>query len=60
VLQRFSALPAADIERTEKLEQLRALYNGMRIRVGIATERPGQGVDTEADLQRVEGLLKQR
>ena len=37
-------------EECEKLEQLRALWLGIRIKVGIATIRPGPGVDTEADL----------
>ena len=59
-LKRFSALPAAGIERSEALEQLRAQYHGMRIYVGIATERPGPGVDTEDDLKRAESLLKPR
>jgi 3-deoxy-manno-octulosonate cytidylyltransferase (CMP-KDO synthetase) len=60
VLRRFSTLPAADIERAEALEQLRALYHGLHIYVGIARERPGPGVDTEDDLRRVEYLLKPR
>jgi 3-deoxy-manno-octulosonate cytidylyltransferase (CMP-KDO synthetase) len=59
-LQRFSALPMADIERTEALEQLRALHHGMRIFVGIADELPGPGVDTEDDLRQAEALLQQR
>lgn len=60
VLKRFSALPVADIERIEALEQLRALHHGLQIFVGIASERPGPGVDTENDLRRVENLLKSR
>jgi CMP-2-keto-3-deoxyoctulosonic acid synthetase len=35
----------------EQLEQLRALALGMTIRVAVPTERPGAGVDTEADLE---------
>lgn len=57
VLRRLVAEPAADIERAERLEQLRALHLGLRIRVGVPSERPGPGVDTEADLRRVERLL---
>jgi CMP-2-keto-3-deoxyoctulosonic acid synthetase len=30
---------------------------GIRIRVGIAERRPGPGVDTEADVAKVERLL---
>lgn len=59
-LRRFSVLPPAGIERSEELEQLRALYHGMRIRVGIASEGPGPGVDTEEDLRHAEGLLARR
>ncbi|MBK8162326.1 MAG: 3-deoxy-manno-octulosonate cytidylyltransferase [Gammaproteobacteria bacterium] len=46
------------LERTEMLEQLRALWRGHRIHVGIAREKPGPGVDTERDLERVEELLR--
>jgi 3-deoxy-manno-octulosonate cytidylyltransferase (CMP-KDO synthetase) len=60
VLRRFSALPVTGIERLEALEQLRALHHGLRIFVGIASEPPGPGVDTEDDLRRVESLLKSR
>ena len=53
VLRRLVAAPAADLEQAERLEQLRALSLGMRIRVAIPAIRPGAGVDTEADLQAV-------
>lgn len=56
-LRQYSALDAVGIEQTEALEQLRAQYHGLRIYVGIAKERPGPGVDTEADLKRVEAIL---
>jgi 3-deoxy-manno-octulosonate cytidylyltransferase (CMP-KDO synthetase) len=42
----------------EKLEQLRALWHGERIYVGLAREQPGPGVDTAQDLERVERLLR--
>jgi CMP-2-keto-3-deoxyoctulosonic acid synthetase len=35
----------------EKLEQLRALQNGVRIVVGTCVEAPGPGVDTQQDLE---------
>jgi 3-deoxy-manno-octulosonate cytidylyltransferase (CMP-KDO synthetase) len=40
-------------EQTESLEQLRALWQGIRIHVAEAAEAPPPGVDTEADLARV-------
>jgi 3-deoxy-manno-octulosonate cytidylyltransferase (CMP-KDO synthetase) len=56
-LKRLSALPPSALEQTERLEQLRALDNGIGIAVGLARERPGPGVDTEADLAAVARLL---
>jgi 3-deoxy-manno-octulosonate cytidylyltransferase (CMP-KDO synthetase) len=56
-LQAYSTLEASPLEQIEKLEQLRVLWHGMRIHVGIAEERPGPGVDTQADLERVAALL---
>jgi len=51
VLRRLVAAPASKLELAEKLEQLRALSLGMKIRVAIPDVRPGAGVDTEADLE---------
>jgi 3-deoxy-manno-octulosonate cytidylyltransferase (CMP-KDO synthetase) len=56
-LKRLTAMPASALEQTEKLEQLRALDNGIAIAVGLARERPGPGVDTEEDLAAVAHLL---
>ena len=56
-LKAFSRLEPCALERLEKLEQLRALYYGYRIHVDLAQKIPGPGVDTEADLQLVEGML---
>ncbi len=56
-LKRLAALPPSPLESAERLEQLRALENGLAIAVGIAAARPGPGVDTEADLARVAALL---
>lgn len=55
-LRRFPALEPAPIERTESLEQLRVLWHGERIAVHVAGERPGPGVDTPEDLERVRAL----
>lgn len=56
-LRRLSASPPCALERTEALEQLRAQWQGMRIRVVDALAVPEAGVDTEADLVRAEALL---
>lgn len=48
-LERFVALPEGVLERTEKLEQLRALENGMTIGAMVLAERPAKGVDTPED-----------
>jgi len=45
------------LESAESLEQLRALWHGVRIHVGDALEAPPTGVDTPEDLQRVRLLL---
>jgi 3-deoxy-manno-octulosonate cytidylyltransferase (CMP-KDO synthetase) len=48
----YSALPVGPLEQAERLEQLRALENGYRIRV-VETECESLGVDTPEDLERV-------
>lgn len=45
------------LENTECLEQLRALWHGIRIHVADAVEAPPAGVDTAEDLDRVRKLL---
>lgn len=57
VLRRFVAAEPAELESIEQLEQLRALHLGMTIRVGRPGQRPGRGVDTEADLEAVSAGL---
>jgi 3-deoxy-manno-octulosonate cytidylyltransferase (CMP-KDO synthetase) len=56
-LRRLSQLPASRLEQIEKLEQLRALENGMEIRVALDVERPLADVNTAADLERAERAL---
>jgi 3-deoxy-manno-octulosonate cytidylyltransferase (CMP-KDO synthetase) len=53
----YSALPVGPLEQAEKLEQLRALENGYRIRV-VETEYESLGVDTPEDLERVSQLFQ--
>jgi 3-deoxy-manno-octulosonate cytidylyltransferase (CMP-KDO synthetase) len=56
-LLNYSALPVGRLEQAERLEQLRALENGYRIRV-VETEYESIGVDTPADLDRVSRLFE--
>ena len=58
VLQRLTGEPPCELERIEGLEQLRALWLGMRIGVELAEPPPGPEVDTPADIRRVERLLR--
>jgi 3-deoxy-manno-octulosonate cytidylyltransferase (CMP-KDO synthetase) len=55
-LLRFAALPPTRLETLERLEQLRALEHGIRIKV-VPTRFNAVGVDTPADLARVEALM---
>ena len=55
-LDRFVTLPESFLEKSERLEQLRFLENGIPIYVG-ETPHDSIGVDTEEDLQRVIGIL---
>ena len=56
-LKTLARLPPSRLETLERLEQLRALENGLAIAVADAVEPPGPGVDTPEDLARVERLL---
>ena len=44
------------LERLESLEQLRVLENGHRIAIQVAEENLPPGVDTQADLDRLNAL----
>ena len=57
-LRRFTQLAPTPLERTESLEQLRALEHGFRIAVRVAPEVFPPGVDTAEDLAHVEHLLR--
>lgn len=56
-LRRLASLAPTALENTEKLEQLRALENGLVIRVADAAEKPGPDVNTMEDLLRVAALI---
>jgi 3-deoxy-manno-octulosonate cytidylyltransferase (CMP-KDO synthetase) len=58
-LDLFVSQPESALEKTERLEQLRFLENGVAIYVG-ETPYDSVGVDTEDDLQRVAEILKNR
>ena len=58
-LKRLVSEPPCALEKTESLEQLRALDLGGRIAV-IRTEDQGVGVDTPADVATVEAVLRQK
>jgi 3-deoxy-manno-octulosonate cytidylyltransferase (CMP-KDO synthetase) len=53
----YSDLPVGPLEQAEKLEQLRAIENGFRIRV-VETEYESLGVDTPEDWKRVAALYE--
>lgn len=56
-LSRFVSLPESPLEKCEKLEQLRALENGMKIKV-IKTDFQSIGIDTPEDLVQAEKHLQ--
>lgn len=57
-LQEFVNWESSILENIEKLEQLRALDNGVNIHVSVASIIPPPGVDTEEDLQKVITYIK--
>ncbi|MBP0950142.1 3-deoxy-manno-octulosonate cytidylyltransferase [Pseudomonas alliivorans] len=57
-LHDFVGWGPCQLENTENLEQLRALWNGVRIHVADALEALPAGVDTPEDLERVRRLLE--
>lgn len=56
-LNRLTAMPPCALEKYEKLEQLRALWHGIDIQVGVAEEAHGPDVDTPEDLRAAEAYL---
>jgi len=58
-LEKFCSWPESELERAERLEQLRFLDHGVEIHVA-ETPYDTVGVDTEEDLRRVESILSGR
>lgn len=56
-LLRFVSLGMGKLERVEKLEQLRALENGIAIQM-VETDYQGIGIDTPEDLEKAERIIK--
>ncbi|MFW6854831.1 3-deoxy-manno-octulosonate cytidylyltransferase [Burkholderia gladioli] len=57
-LRSYPGLAQAPIEQAEQLEQLRAMWHGERIAVLVTKSAPAPGVDTPADLARVQALFR--
>jgi len=58
LLHAFVKWGPCPLEKTESLEQLRAMWHGVKIHVQAAVETPPAGVDTAEDLERVRRLLQ--
>jgi len=58
-LLEYNRLPPTLLEKTESLEQLRALEYGYKIKVIVTKKHTGPGVDTTEDLEKVKALLRQ-
>jgi len=56
-LRTYASLSSSPLERFEMLEQLRVLWHGHRISLGISPIAPAPGVDTPEDLERVRRLF---
>ena len=57
-LFKMTGLPQASYERAESLEQLRALQNGMKIKVGIVKNIP-VGIDTMEDFEKFKAMVEE-
>jgi 3-deoxy-manno-octulosonate cytidylyltransferase (CMP-KDO synthetase) len=56
-LKKFSSLAPSPLEKTEALEQLRALWHGYRIAVAVSETALPPGVDTPQDLEAVRRMM---
>lgn len=58
-LMKMTSLPQTPLERTESLEQLRALENGMKIKTSVVDFVP-VGIDTLEDLEKFKEIIRQK
>jgi 3-deoxy-D-manno-octulosonate cytidylyltransferase len=56
-LEKFSKLPMSSLEKAEKLENLRFLAHGMKVKM-VQTKHKGVGIDTPEDLEKARVLFK--
>ena len=56
-LRTYASLAPSPLERFEMLEQLRVLWHGYRISLGVTPSAPAPGVDTPEDLERVRAIF---
>jgi 3-deoxy-manno-octulosonate cytidylyltransferase (CMP-KDO synthetase) len=56
-LMQLARTPGCELEQAEKLEQLRALYHGMEIRIAVADALPGPDINTPDDLVAAERFI---
>jgi 3-deoxy-manno-octulosonate cytidylyltransferase (CMP-KDO synthetase) len=59
MLARFVTWDPAPLEVAEKLEQLRALYNGEKIKIAISPDKIPPGIDVPGDVERTLKVLKE-
>lgn len=58
-LIKMTSLPQTPLEKTESLEQLRALENGMKIKTSVVDFVP-VGIDTKEDLEKFKQIISQK
>lgn len=58
-LRQYADMKPSMLELNESLEQLRALHYGVPIHMSVIDQAPAHGVDTPADIERIEALLAQ-
>ena len=59
-LKQYAKLALTELEKIESLEQLRVLHHGYKIGVTITQNAPASGVDTQADLDYVISIFKDK
>ena len=58
-LMKMTSLPQTPLEKTESLEQLRAIENGMKIKTSVVDFVP-VGIDTAEDLEKFKQIVAQK